>query len=200
MIRIVPLGLLVILSVILAGCIRTGLPKEALIFTEYDPQGLVVGSITINSNKPQYEGYGLFWGPKKDPSKKKKQEGVVSKIFIRPGKTLERIHIGELDGGKTYLFAIKDFPGQSELEAVSFFTNGASGSNNVLFKDIVLDIPIQKGEITYLGNVVIDDYASRKEVRAVVVNNSERDLNALKERYPHIDWAKARVDSTLVKL
>lgn len=32
-----------------------------------------------------------------------------------------------------------------------------------------------------VGNIIIGNYASRKEVRAVVVNNSERDFSAFKE-------------------
>ncbi|GEM_PF-6292192 len=49
------------------------------------------------------------------------------------------------------------------------------------------------------GKIIIDDYALRKEVRAVVVNISERDFSALKECCPNIYWSKARVDSTLIK-
>lgn len=58
---------------------------------------------------------------------------------------------------------------------------------------------LQKGKITYIGKIIIDDYASRKEVRAVVDNNSERDFSSLKECCPNIDWSKACVDSTLIK-
>ena len=50
---------------------------------------------------------------------------------------------------------------------------------------------VKKGEITYVGNIIFNEYANENDTLVSYKNNYEKDINAIKTIQPSVDWSRA---------
>ena len=107
LLKIITLSIVLFSSLILVqSCAVASLPTEPMNFSKSSEKGLLVGSVTFPTNKPNFNGY--FFRLTNNTS----QEFEIS-----------RSQDGQLDEGKTYLFIIERPVGVSEIPSVRLFHN-----------------------------------------------------------------------------
>jgi hypothetical protein len=148
-------------------------------FSKSSEKGLLVGSVTFPTDKPNFNGY--FFRLTNNTS----QEFQVN-----------RNQTGQLDGGRTYLFVIERPVGVSEIPSVRLFHNSGmiAGQYDERTGGFSIPYEIKKGEITYIGNIIFNDYAKKGEIVVGLNNKFERDIEELKKLQPSIDWNSAKND------
>lgn len=166
---------------VLHSCAVASLPVGPMTFSKASEKGLLVGSVTFPSNIPNFNGY--FFRLTNNTS----QEFQVN-----------RNQSGQLDEGRTYLFAIERPVGVSEIPSVRLFHNSImiAGQYDVRTGGFSIPYEIKKGEITYIGNITFNDYAKKGDTVVGLNNKFERDIAALKKMQPTIDWDSAVNDKT----
>lgn len=178
--------------ILVQSCAVLPLPTEPMNFRkETAKNGLIIGSITFPKEKARFNQYFIrISGIDSDEKIAKKNS---TEIQITPEQIWKVKHKGELDNGLTYLFAIERPEGKYEIPNVRLFTNGGaialqrtnySGSFSIPFD-------VKKGEITYVGNIVFNEYAGENDTLVSYRNNYEKDINAIKKIQPSVDWSKA---------
>ena len=178
--KIITLSVTLVSTIILVqSCAVASLSSEPMNFTKSSEKGLLVGSVTFPTNKPNFNGY--FFRLTNNTS----QEFQVN-----------RNQSGQLDGGRTYLFAIERPVGVSEIPSVRLFHNSGmiAGQYDVRTGGFSIPYEIKKGEITYIGNITFNDYAKKGDTVVALNNNFEKDIEALKKLQPTIDWNSAKND------
>jgi hypothetical protein len=180
--KIITLSVILVSTIILIqSCAVASLPSEPMNFSKSSEKGLLVGSVTFPTNKPNFNGY--FFRLTNNTS----QEFQVN-----------RNQSGQLDGGRTYLFAIERPVGVSEIPSVRLFHNSGmiAGQYDVRTGGFSIPYEIKKGEITYIGNITFNDYAKKGDTVVALNNNFEKDIEALKKLQPTIDWSSAKNDQS----
>jgi hypothetical protein len=170
---------LVSIIILIQSCAVASLPSEPMNFSKSSEKGLLVGSVTFPTNKPNFNGY--FFRLTNNTS----QEFQVN-----------RNQSGQLDEGRTYLFAIERPVGVSEIPSVRLFHNSGiiAGQYDVKTGGFSIPYEIKKGDITYIGNITFNDYAKKGDTVVALNNNFEKDIEALKKLQPKIDWNSAKND------
>jgi len=166
---------------LLQGCAVASLPTTPMTFSKTSEKGLLVGSVTFPTNSPNFNGYFF------------RLTNNTSQEF-----QIDRNQGGQLDGGRTYLFAVERPVGVSEIPSVRLFHNSGmiAGQYDVRTGGFSIPYEIKKGEITYIGNITFNDYAKKGDTVVGLNNEFERDIEALKKLQPTIDWNSAVNDKT----
>jgi len=168
------------------SCAIKPLPVEPIVFAnKSDRQGLVVGSITFKDHRARYGNYLLkVLSKSTDPHLAKMNTFTIN---IAPEKIWKVKHVGDKDGGLTYIFVYKKPIGDYEISHFIY-----SGQNLVYtFLDkITLNngFTVKRGAITYVGNFYIDEYASKNGITIFERDMQVEDFRFLKNKYPSIDW------------
>jgi hypothetical protein len=165
--------------ILFQSCAVSGLPTSPMNFSKTSEKGLLVGSVTFPTIKPNFDGYYF------------RLTNNTSKEF-----EINRNQKGQLDEGTTYLFIIELPEGVSEIPSVRLFHNSGmiSGQYDVKTGGFTIPYEIKKGEITYIGNITFNDYAKRGDVTVGLENKFERDIQELKKLQPSIDWSTIKND------
>jgi hypothetical protein len=165
--------LLFSILILVQSCAVASLPSEPMNFSKSSEKGLLVGSITFPTNKPNFNGYFF------------RLTNNTSQEF-----QIDRNQSGQLDEGRTYLFAIERAVGVSEIPSVRLFHNSVmiAGQYDVRTGGFSIPYEIKKGEITYIGNITFNDYAKKGDTVVGLNNKFERDIEELKRLQPSIDW------------
>lgn len=177
---------LVSLVFVLQGCAVPALATQPMSFNSNSEKGLLVGSVTFPQEKAGFNGYYF-----------RLTANTSDEFQLKPSQIGKIKHLGQLDNGRTYLFAIERPVGKNEMPSVRLFTNSGvvllQGTNYV--GGFSIPYEIKKGEITYVGNILFNEYAQQGEKVISLQNNLERDINKLNELQPSIDWSKINSDS-----
>ena len=170
-------------------CATPNLSSRAIEFNENGENGLIVGSITFPTLQPRFTSYSISFTSLNGETK-------TSKIFIEPEWERKISHNGELNNGKSYLFAVEKMPGKYAIDKI---VCSATGYENTKYYDKVEDFAIpfevKKGEIVYIGEILFDEYATEKPALINLQSNYKRDMEGLALRQPSIDWTKAKKSS-----
>lgn len=186
------LAILFYTFILVQSCAVSALPSEPMAFSkETAKNGLIIGSITFPKEKARFNGYFIRVSSKDSDKKIAKKNST--EIQIIPEQVWKMKHKGQLDNGLTYLFAIERPEGKYEIPSIRLFTNSGiaalqrtnySGSFSIPFD-------VKKGEITYVGNIIFNEYADEKDTLVFYKNNYEKDIKAIKTIQPRVDWSKA---------
>lgn len=162
-----------------------GVPKR--FHKDFAQNGLIVGSITFPKEKARFNGY--FIQIKSDTDSKSKS---ITEIHISPEQFWRVRHDGHLDDKRTYLFVLELPVGSSSIVGIRLFSNSGIAILQRTYNKGGFSIPfdVKKGEITYVGNLFFNEYASENEAVVSYENNYEKDINKLKELKPLIDWSQ----------
>lgn len=169
--------------VLMQSCAMNALPVGEMKFNPSSEKGLLIGSVTFPNDKAAAL-YGYYF-------------------FRLTNNTSQEVHIdrtkpGELDNGRTYLFAIERPVGKSEIPSVRL-ANGRIGGFSIPYE-------IKKGEVTYLGNILFNDHAKKGDVIVAYKNSFERDVQQLKKcilqliGVPLLMILKEKLSTTIRKL
>ncbi|MDR0227450.1 MAG: hypothetical protein LBI72_00035 [Flavobacteriaceae bacterium] len=191
--QIITLLVTLFLTIILVqSCAVTALSSEPMSFKKETAQnGLIIGSITFPKEKARFNGYFIRVSAKDIDEKVARKNST--EIQINPKQIWKVEHKGQLDNGRTYLFAIERPEGEYEFSSIRLFTNSGiaalqrtdySGSFSIPFD-------VKKGEITYVGNIIFNEFADTNNTQVSYKNNYEKDINAMKTIQPTVDWSKA---------
>jgi len=102
-------------------------------------------------------------------------------------------HFGELNGGKTYLFTMEKPTGNYVISLVKLSTLklGQYVSNDTDITGFSIPFTVNKGEITYIGEININEYAIKGEPIITLNDKFDRDKNAMKSRFTMVNWESA---------
>lgn len=191
--KIIIISVVLLFTIILAqSCAVTALPKVPMKFQkELTENGLIIGSITFPNEKAKFNGY--FIRVNSIDSDEKTAKTNSTEIKIIPDQIWKMKHKGQLDNGLTYLFSIERPEGKYEFSSIRLFTNSVSQAlQKTNYSDgfsILFDV--KKGEITYVGNIIFNEYAYKNDTLVSYKNNYEKDIDAIKTIQPSVDWSKA---------
>lgn len=178
------------------SCAVSGLSYEPMTFrNNHSENGLVVGSISFTNEKPRFNGYFTYFHCL--DSVKKVSKANSRELQISPEQTWRAKHSGELNNGKTYLFAFERVPGKYEVSYVRQAIVGLGGATrDDYISNFSIPFEVKKGEITYIGEINLDEYHLLNTGNIITVkDNFDRDIQAVKIKQPRVNWDLAKKSS-----
>lgn len=151
--------------------------------------GLVMGSITFPKEKARFNGYFIQISGKNADKKIAKRHST--EMPISPAQFLKMKHIGELDNGLTYVFAMERPIGEYSISGIRLFNNYGYLVKETFIKDFNIPFEVKKGEITYIGNILFDEELPINEHPVKLSKNLKRDVDAITKIQPGVDWRNA---------
>lgn len=174
-----------------ATCTAQRLPEGELRFHKnYTEKGLIFGSITFPNEKMRFDSYYIRLDY--NSTDKKLTRKNTTSIRIVPSFLIAK-HYGELQGGKTYLFVIEKPIGNYNISWIklSLLKYGQYVSNDTNLLGFSIPFVVNKGEITYIGKININEYDT-KDLEVITLDDKfERDKNAMKNLYKMVNWDSA---------
>jgi hypothetical protein len=162
------------------SCIPPRISETSLNFNKNSQKGMVIGTVTFLNIKPKCNSYFPIF---------KSSNNKEYQLLIQPKVSFGEKHIGELDNGLTYLFALELDEDNYKFNSVRLSTIGYRGTiNDYAFRGFEVPFSVKKGEITYLGNIVINEWAKKGEDLVFFSNKFERDLEEFKIKMPTVDF------------
>lgn len=162
-----------------------GVPKR--FHKDFTENGLIIGSITFPKEKARFNGYFIQIMYESETKTKK-----IKEIHITPQQLWKMRHDGHLDNKRTYLFVVELPVGAYSISGIRLFSNSGIALLQRTYNKGGFSIPfdINKGELTYVGNILFNEYGVENDPIIQLQNNYERDITKLKELKPLIDWSK----------
>lgn len=187
---------LLALPFFIAGCNSTAVNKTPETFTATSQNGIAVGTITFEGDKPVNDIYRFFY--KALSTDKKFNKRNSGKIEIKARENNERNFNGDFNDKKTYLFIIEQEPGSYAFNQYNYLDHiGANGMVS-FSKEFSIPFEIKKGEIAYIGELNYKDKAEKGTPRIFVSGNFSRDIEEFKKKFPNTKWDTA-TDKTVRK-
>jgi hypothetical protein len=185
---------------LLNSCAVSGVSSEPMNFQNGATEnGLIIGSITFTNAKPRFNAYFIGFGSLESDIKITRNNSKV--IKIAPHQTVKLVHSGELNEGRTYLFAFERPPGKYELSNIRLSSIGYGGTVRDNFIDkFSIPFEVKKGEITYIGEIGLNEYASKGDSLVKLGDNYRRDIDAIKIKQPNIDWESSKKSEKILIL
>jgi hypothetical protein len=178
--------LLFILSIIAVSCNSASGDTAPKAFSKESEKGLIIGTLTFDSDEPKNDIYRFFYYPESTDKKFKKQND--GKIMIKARVDGKRGFNGDFNDKKSYLFIIERDPGKYAFTEYNFLNHiGETGMVNYSSK-FAIPFEVKKGEINYIGEITFHSYAEPGSPRITVSDNYSRDIQELKNKYSQIDW------------
>ncbi len=164
------------------------LPEEPLRFhKDYTENGLIFGTITFPEIKMRFDNYSLYLNYNTDDKKIHRKNSCHIKIdpTMLVGK-----HYGELEGGKTYLFVMEKAPGHYDITSLklTIFKLFDASPTFTGVSGFTIPFDVTKGSITYIGEINVNEYATKDENVISLKDQFERDKTALKSKYIRVNW------------
>jgi len=194
--EILKITFLLIVITLLQSCATSAIPAEPMTFKKETTQnGLIIGSITFPKEKARYNSYFIKINNRN--SNEKTAQKNSTEIQISPEQIIKMKHKGQLNNGLTYLFTIERPEGEYEIPSIRLFSNSGIAIMQRTDNSGNFSIPfdVKKGEITYVGNIVFNEYASKNDTLVKYQNNYNTDIEAIKKLQPSVDWNKAINDT-----
>lgn len=187
---------ILIAIVIIQSCAVPAMSSKLALFKmETSDNGLIIGSISFPKVTPRFSYY--FIRIKGMDSDIRVAEKNSTEIRISPSLIWEVEHNGQLDNGLTYIFAIERPVGVYEIPSIRLSkNNGPFGTSTGYSHSFSIPFDVRKGEITYVGNIIFNEYAGGNDSLVMYRNNFERDIEAIQKMQPTLDWSKATNDSS----
>ena len=196
-IKLLSISLFILISIfIIQSCAAPAMSSENITFRPQTSQnGLIFGSITFPKEKAKFNGYFLRLSCKSSDEKTSRKNST--EIQFSPEQIIKMKHKGELDYGLTYLFAIERPEGDYEFSGMRLFTNSGIAvlQRNDNLNNFSIPFRVNKGEITYVGNINFNEYAGANEKKITYKNNFEKDLAGIKKVQPYVYWDVAKNDT-----
>lgn len=185
---------IILVLVCLASCGSSAMQETSINFREHTAtNGRVVGSVTFVNSKPMHNTYWITFSNTSADNKIARRN---SKSVAFSANTLQREFVGELDLGRTYLYTIDLEVGDYDLASMLFIRDVGAYTEYARYSGFSIPFKSEKGKITYLGNVVIDESKMGEKSFINLKNSYERDINTIRKTYPEVIWTRALNDTT----
>ena len=175
-VRLLSVTLLILtLLFIIQSCAVSTMQSEKMTFNaKVATNGLIFGSFTFPNQKARFNGYSLRLTYKSTDKKISKINST--EIQFNPADITKVKHRGQLDGGLTYLFAIERPEGDYEFSGIRLFTNSGVAllQRNDNLNGFLIPFKVNKGEITYVGNINFDEYGDENDTIITYRNNFDK--------------------------
>lgn len=191
--------LLIITITFFQSCgVVTSIPYEPMVFNqETTKNGLIFGSITFPNEKAKFNGYFIQIA-RKDTIKKIANKNSTEIRFI-PEQIFKMKHDGQLENGKTYLFALERKEGKYNISGLRLFSNYGYSTRDAFINGFNIPFEVKKGEIIYIGNITFDENMSTNEHPVKMNKNLKRDIDAISKIQPSVNWSNA-IDSENINI
>ena len=177
--------ILVSISMIL-GCASNPIKLAPQSFSKQSSNGVIAGTISIIDGKPKFNSYDFYY---REIGQKKQH-----RITIKPDQGgFTMVLKPDYSVGDTLVFqyVIEHPPGEYEFFNYSLFNNmGYIQSTKREKKGFSIPFKVEKGQIAYLGDMVINTKEFKKTGTLVRwLDNSERELEKFEDKFNSIDWS-----------
>lgn len=137
-------------------------------------EGMVIGAVTIQNEKPIFNGYTFFYSGQS-------KRGMIN---ICPEQTVKmKFKPDFFDNDKAvYYFSISAVPGTYKFYELSLFSNGGF-MQSTKWIPLDIDFEIEKGKVKYIGEIYVNYNKEIYQLR----DNKNRDLPKLKEIFPSLN-------------
>ena len=155
-------------------------------FTAQSSNGLAIGTITFEGDRPVNDIYRFFYEATTGDKKFMKRNS--GKIMIKAREGNDRAFTGDFNNKKTYLFVIEREPGSYAFTQYNYLDRiGATGmvSSSEKFS---IPFSIQAGIISYIGEFTYNDKAVPGTPRIDVSDNMSREMDEFRKKFPNINW------------
>ncbi|MBL7885368.1 MAG: hypothetical protein JNJ52_01355 [Flavobacterium sp.] len=176
------LSIIVAITSFFSGCATYRFSSDLVGFDENSNKGMIIGSITFYDLDAKFNMYV--------PKIVSLLDEKSSEFIIQPNGMVVYKHWGELQEGKTYLFAITKKPGDYEINQIRCHT----GNFQHYIKKFSIPFNVKKGEIVYIGEINIDEHASKSDTLIHLKNEFKRDIAGFKQKS-----FKSKINWDLVK-
>lgn len=101
-----------------------------------------------------------------------------------------------IERGQTYLFTEEMMVGDYDVSAMMFIRPIGMGTEYLTYSGFSIPFSVQKGKITYIGNIIVDENIMGQDSFISFKNMYDRDINAMRKTYPEVVWTRALNDTT----
>ena len=174
-------------TLFLYSCASNPIKSAPTSFTKESKTGAISGTISIIEGKPRFNSYDFYY---RQINQKEQHRITIKpdqggfKMVLKPDYTVGDTLVFQ------YLF--EHPPGQYEFFNYSLFNNlGYSQSTKRERKGFSIPFSVKEGQITYLGDMVINT-KEYKQTGTLVrwINNGDRELTKFKGKFSSIDWSR----------
>lgn len=172
----------ILIAILLVSCATYRFSSDLVGFNENSENGLIIGSITFNDVNAKFSSYF--------PKIVSLSDGKSSEFTIQPNGLAAYKHWGELQDGKTYLFAITKKTGDYEINQIR--CNLGYNQHNI--GKFSIPVNVKKGEIVYIGEINLNEYASETDTLIRLNNEFKRDIAGFQKKSfkTKINWDLAK--------
>ena len=158
-------------------------------FNEVSGTGLVIGTVTFDSDKPVNDIYRFFFEPTTGDKRFIRQN--KGRIFIKARDRQGKAFNGDFNNKQTYLFAFELKPGKYAFNQYNYLDN--IGYTGLVSSSEKFEIPfvIESGTIAYIGELIYYDKPEDDMPKIIVNDNYERDLDEFEKKFPDAEWGRA---------
>lgn len=182
------LYLALLLSLLIVSC-KTHQEANPEEFKEASGNGLVIGTLTFDSDKPANDIYRIFFEPTTGDKRfiRKNKGRIFIKARDKKGKALN----GDFNNKHTYLFAFELKPGKYEFNQYNYLNN--IGYTGLVSSSSKFSIPftIESGTIAYVGELIYHDKPEPDMPKIIVQDNYQRDMEEFEKKFPGAEWSRA---------
>lgn len=174
-----------LIALTLSGCAAPALTDKKIFWhKDYVEDGLVFGTVTFTDERAGANGYYFRVSPVSENGEKSGEFG-----FSANSMGFKMKHDGDLNAKKSYLFLLRKPPGDyviDNLRMASVTVTGHGYDKNAI--KFTIPIEVKKGQITYVGEILIDEWTDEKKQAISVSDQFIRDMNAMKNKQPNVNW------------
>ncbi|MGB6083164.1 hypothetical protein [Moheibacter sp.] len=169
-----------------------------LYFSENNTSGLVVGTLTFVHERARFGNYSIQVVNKNENEYIAKQNSTT--VNIIPDLLWKPKHRGELDNGQTYLIVFKRMKGSYEINHIDVSGQGISTTFSSVFSGFSIPFNVEEGKITYIGNLIIDEFSDNSTYGIIHRNNFDRDIEEFQKIYPNVKFSAEKVIRDTIRI
>ena len=173
---------------VLRSCSLLPEPKKwnELKFRNPERNGIIFGTFSFQSPIILYNGYyGNFVAV---VNNKRKLTYLLSFVHGEYCCLQYYKHSGDLDNGQTYFFIAEMKEGQYEMTSVNLLYSEKWLSRKKEITNFSYPIDVNKGKITYIGNISLDENNLEGDSVVKIHDNFEKDFKGIQTYVRKLDW------------
>lgn len=174
---------LLVISFVFANCATKSISDDFYKF-EANGNGLIIGTVTFPKNVQWFDNY-IF--RLQDRERNKSMEFTIN--------SYENVNDPSPNDKytKKYVFVIERKPGKYEINNLRLFADNHDADGMIYHgkvTDFIIPIDVQKGQITYIGDIYCMEDLHNRSFSFNVTDTYEKDLRYFKKRSSLINWEK----------
>ena len=172
--------ILIVITLTYTSCGIFSFKQEKISFNSLQKDGLLIGSITIINEPSDYDSFIL----------RSKNVMSHSSNFFFDLTLNEYIREPDYRDGNqfVYLFAMKRSPGEYHFTNYHKEKDLNEPTSHIVEHKFDISYVIERGEIQYLGNIILYPNRNDNGYFFEIVDDFEKDVLKIKAKYLNVDW------------